>query len=149
MKNLEISKFFFIFLHLIRVLFICLNEFWIPDCMCRSEHCLQLLFEYHDYILSNSAPISERIFYQIIIIIVALHIFSFLNPFKTNLFFDRKSEKNFSQCIYPEDNDSLVNPRWRGGNRTKEMIGEWKRIWSFDFSFGETCNRHGKKNQQR
>lgn len=32
--------------------------------------------------------------------------FSFLNPFEINPFSDRKNEKNFSQCIYPEDNDS-------------------------------------------
>lgn len=63
--------------------------------------CLNIMTVYRVTLLQFL--IIKRIFYQIIIIIVT-HIF-FSKSLRNQPLF-RKNEKNFSQCTYPEDNDS-------------------------------------------
>ena len=136
LKNLtvnEISKFFFIWF----VFFsFAQMSFEFPIEWAEMNSCL--LFE--RYVLNNTAPISDN----------RKNLLSNNNNNNSCITFFSESLQNQSlfrrkelKRIFHNAFIQKITTRAKSStkNYTKEMIGEWKRRWLFDFSFGETCKK--------
>ena len=97
-----------------------------------------LLFE--RYVLNNTAPISDN----------RKNLLSNNNNNNSCITFFSESLQNQSlfrrkelKRIFHNAFIQKITTRAKSStkNYTKEMIGEWKRRWLFDFSFGETCKK--------
>ena len=95
-----------------------------------------LLFE--RYVLNNTAPISDN----------RKNLLSnnnnscitfFSESLQNQSLFRRKELKRIFHNAFIQKITTRAKSSTK--NYTKEMIGEWKRRWLFDFSFGETCKK--------